>query len=104
MLAAHVHPELPWGAVALDAGAVNASSDSVEIVIEGEPTHGAYPHRGRDPILAIAQAIVALHARAGRALDPLASGARSTSACSRPARSRTSIPTRARARATLRAY
>src|ERR1700720_684485 len=27
VLAAHVHPELPWGAVALDPGAVNASSD-----------------------------------------------------------------------------
>ena len=68
VVAAHVHPELPWGSVALDPGAVNASCDAVEIVVEGEPSHGAYPHLGRDPILALAQIVVALHA-AGRAAD-----------------------------------
>ena len=41
VLAAHVHPELPWGTVALDPGAVNASCDAVEITVEGEPSHGA---------------------------------------------------------------
>ena len=72
VVAAHVHPELPWGAVALDPGTVNASCDAVEITVEGEPSHGAYPHRGRDPILAIAQIVVALHAQVGRRIDPLA--------------------------------
>jgi amidohydrolase len=71
IVAAHVHPELRWGTVALDAGAVNASCDAVKITVEGEPTHGAYPHRGRDPILAIAQIVVALHAQVGRRIDPL---------------------------------
>ncbi len=70
VLAAHVHPELRWGSVALDGGAVNASFDAVEITIEGEPSHGAYPHSGRDPILALAETIVALHARLGRQIDP----------------------------------
>ncbi len=71
IVAAHIHPELPWGAVGLDSGAVNASCDAIEITVEGEPTHGAYPHRGRDPILAIAQVVVALHAEVGRRIDPL---------------------------------
>lgn len=71
IVAAHVHPELPWGTVALDAGAVNASCDAVEITVEGEPTHGAYPHRGRDPILAIANVVLALHAELGRRIDPV---------------------------------
>jgi amidohydrolase len=70
VVAAHVHPELPWGAVALDPGAVNASCDGVEITVEGEPSHGAYPHHGRDPILAIAHVVVALHAQVGRRIDP----------------------------------
>src|SRR5262249_30522319 len=48
VVAAHIHPELPWGTAAIDAGAVNASCDAIEIVIYGEPSHGAYPHRGRD--------------------------------------------------------
>ena len=70
-VAAHVHPELPWGSVGLDAGVVNASCDAVEITIEGRPTHGAYPHLGRDPILALAQVVVSLHAQVGRRIDPL---------------------------------
>ncbi|MDQ6811430.1 MAG: M20/M25/M40 family metallo-hydrolase, partial [Actinomycetota bacterium] len=69
VVAAHVHPELRWGTVALDPGAVNASCDLVEITIEGEPSHGAYPHRGRDPILAISHVVVALHAQVGRRID-----------------------------------
>jgi amidohydrolase len=71
IVAAHVHPELPWGTVALDPGVVNASYDSVEITLEGEPSHGAYPHLGRDPILALAQVVVALHAQVARRIDPL---------------------------------
>jgi amidohydrolase len=70
VVAAHVHPELPWGAVGLDAGVVNASCDAVQITVEGEPSHGAYPHHGRDPILAIAHVIVALHAQVARRIDP----------------------------------
>jgi amidohydrolase len=71
VVAAHVHPELPWGTAALDPGTVNASCDYVEITVLGEPSHGAYPHRGRDPILAISQIVVALHAQVARRIDPL---------------------------------
>jgi amidohydrolase len=102
VLAAHVHPELPWGEVALDAGAVNASSDSVEIAIEGEPTHGAYPHRGRDPVLALAQAVIALHAEISRRIDPLHAVALNVGVLE-AGRIENVIPARARARASLRA-
>src|ERR1700736_6434793 len=34
VVAAHIHPELPWGTVALDPGPVNASCDYVEIVVD----------------------------------------------------------------------
>jgi amidohydrolase len=71
VVAAHVHPELPWETVAVDEGAVNASCDEIEIEIVGEPAHGAYPHRGRDPVLALSEAVLALHAAVGRRIDPL---------------------------------
>lgn len=71
IVAAHVHPELPWGAVALDAGTINASCDYVEIVIEGESAHGAYPHRGSDAIAALAHVVLALHTAVARRFDPL---------------------------------
>ena len=102
-MAAHVHPELPWGAVGLDPGVVNASCDAIEIVVEGRPSHGAYPHRGRDPILAIAQVVVALHAQLGRRIDPL-SPASLTIGVLEGGSAENVIPERARARGALRAY
>jgi amidohydrolase len=103
VLAAHVHPELRWGSVALDAGAVNASCDAVEIVVEGRPSHGAYPHRGRDPILALAQIVVALHAQVGRRIDPHAPAVLTVGVIEGGSAENV-IPARARARAALRAH
>jgi amidohydrolase len=103
VLAAHVHPELPWGSVALDPGTVNASSDSVEITVEGEPSHGAYPHHGRDPILAVSQIVVALHAQLGRRIDPHGAAVVTVGVIEGGAAENV-IPARARARASLRAH
>jgi amidohydrolase len=103
VVAAHVHPELPWGTVALDAGAVNASSDSVEITVEGEPTHGAYPHHGRDPILAIAEIVLSLHAQVARRIDPHGPAVLTVGVLEGGSTENV-IPARARARASLRAH
>ena len=103
MVAAHVHPELAWGTVGLDAGAVNASCDAVQITMEGEATHGAYPHRGHDPILAVAQLVVSLHAEAGRRIDPLAA-ASLTVGVLEGGTAENLIPERASARAAIRAH
>jgi amidohydrolase len=101
ILAAHVHPELHWGTVGVDAGAVNASFDAIEITIEGQPSHGAYPHLGRDPILALAQVVVALHAQMSRRIDPL-SPAVLTIGTLEAGSAENVIPARARARGALR--
>src|SRR5262245_16536888 len=103
VVAAHLHPELRWGTVALDPGTVNASCDSVEITVEGEPSHGAYPHHGRDPILAIAQIVVALHAQVGRRIDPHGPAV-VTVGVLEGGEAENVIPGRARARAALRAH
>jgi amidohydrolase len=71
IVAAHVHPEVPWGCVSVEAGAVNASSDNLRIVVEGSGSHGAYPHRAHDPILALSHTIVALQSLVSRRLDPM---------------------------------
>jgi len=103
IVAAHVHPELTWGSVALDAGPINAASDSVEITVEGQPTHGAYPHRGRDPVLALAQIVVSMHAQVGRRVDPLHPAIVNVGVIEGGGAENV-IPHRARARAALRAY
>ena len=103
MVAAHIHPELAWGSVALDPGVVNAASDSVEITVQGEPSHGSYPHHGRDPILALAQIVVALHALAARRVDPLAPALVNVGVVEGGSTENV-IPAQARARASLRTY
>ncbi len=103
VVGAHVHPELPWGTVGLDGGVVNASCDTVTITIEGESTHGAYPHHGRDPILALSQVVVALHAQVARAIDPL-HPAVLTVGVIEGGSAENVIPSQARARLALRAH
>jgi amidohydrolase len=61
---------LPWGSVGVEPGVVNAAADAAEIVIEGVAGHGAYPHNARDPVLALAHTVVALHGIVGRRIDP----------------------------------
>jgi amidohydrolase len=103
IVGAHIHPELPWGAIGLDPGIVNASCDLIEIVIEGEPTHGAYPHQGRDPVLALAEVVVALHAQVSRRIDPLHPAVLTIGALDAGSAENV-IPGEARARGALRAY
>ena len=71
VVAAHVHPEVPWGSVSVEAGPVNASSDNLHIIVEGSGGHGAYPHRAHDPVLALSHTVVALQSLVSRRLDPM---------------------------------
>lgn len=69
--AAHVHPGVPAGAVTADDGPVNASSDNFCIEVGGRAGHAAYPHTARDPVVVLAEIVVALQTLVSRTLDPL---------------------------------
>lgn len=71
MVGVHVQPVLPAGAFSAEAGPINASADTFEIVVRGRPAHGAYPHLGRDPIVAAAAVIQALQHLVSRRTDPI---------------------------------
>jgi amidohydrolase len=101
IVAAHVHPGIPWGSVGADPGGVNAAADSLVFRITGQPGHGAYPHLGRDPILAMAEVIVGLHSLVGRRIDPLHPAVVNVGAV-HAGEAANVIPPHADARATLR--
>jgi amidohydrolase len=101
IVAAHVHPGIPWGSIGADPGAVNAAADSLVFRIIGSPGHGAYPHLGRDPVLAMAEVIVGLHALVGRRIDPLHPAVVNVGAV-HAGEAANVIPPHADARATLR--
>lgn len=66
----HVAPEIPVGEIGVKYGKMNASSDSIKIVIHGESTHGAYPHSGVDALLIASHVVVTLQSIVSRNLDP----------------------------------
>lgn len=74
VLGVHVQPELSRGIVSVRPGPVNASSDEIEITVHGRAGHGGYPHRTRDPVLALAQVVVSIQQVVSRRVNPLEAG------------------------------
>ncbi|MEV0163132.1 amidohydrolase [Nonomuraea fuscirosea] len=71
MIGAHVQPVLAGGTIACAPGPVNASSDEFRVTVRGAEGHAAYPHLTRDPVLAMAQVIVAAQQLVSRVADPM---------------------------------
>lgn len=100
---AHVQPQLPKGTAAATAGAVNASADEFNIVVTGRPSHGAYPHLGRDPIVAVSAIVTALQQIVSRRSNPM-DPAVVTVGEIRGGSSFNAIPELAKIRGTIRTY
>jgi amidohydrolase len=69
----HGWPRLPLGTLATRPGPLLASADTFRAVIRGVGSHAAFPHTGRDPIIAACAAVSALQTVAARNVDPLES-------------------------------
>jgi amidohydrolase len=70
VLALHVHAGSPVGEITLNAGPSSAGVDTFWATIIGQGAHGAYPHKGLDPIYLAGHVILALHGIISRRLDP----------------------------------
>ncbi len=68
----HLASAFPTGIVGLREGSFYASSDSIEITIEGAGGHGAAPHLSVDPVYVAGAFIVAVQQIVARQIDPLA--------------------------------
>lgn len=71
MIGIHLQPALPDGHISSIPGPVNASADDFEVRVIGRAAHGAYPHRGNDPIVAIAAIVQAAQQLVSRRVDPM---------------------------------
>jgi hippurate hydrolase len=67
----HNGPGLPVGAFAIRQGALMASTDAVDITIEGHGGHAAKPHNCIDSLMVGAQLVTALQQIVSRNVDPL---------------------------------
>lgn len=67
----HGWPTLKLGEVGLKSGPILASSDKLQITVNGCGSHAAFPHQGTDPTVIAAHVIIALQSIASRMTDPL---------------------------------
>jgi amidohydrolase len=66
----HGWPGLKVGFVASKPGPLLAATDNFSVTFVGKGCHGAFPHLGRDPIVAASEAVVSLQQCASRDFDP----------------------------------
>jgi amidohydrolase len=70
----HVWATAAAGTIMVPQTIAMSSVDSVDVVVHGVGTHGAYPHRGVDPILVASEIVVSLQSLVSRSIDPLEAG------------------------------
>ncbi len=70
VLALHVSGSAPVGQIGVEAGPSSAGVDSFWVTIRGRGAHGAYPHKGLDPVHIAGHVLLALHGIVSRRLDP----------------------------------
>jgi len=71
VIAGHMDPGLPAGAVGLFKGLGYASADMFELTITGRGSHGARPDEGSDPIVAGAHFVTAIQTIVSRNIKPI---------------------------------
>ena len=71
IFAQHVSPNYPTGSIAVNPGAMSASSDRFFITVKGKSSHGSAPENGVDAVAIGAQVITALQTIVSRTISPL---------------------------------
>ena len=98
----HNGPGIPIGSFAIRPGPIMASTDAVDIRIEGRGGHAARPHTTIDSVMVGAQLVTALQSIVSRGVDPLESAV--VSICEFHAgNARNVIPQTAELKGTIRA-
>lgn len=102
VIAAHVHPGVPVGAVAVGGGFINAAADEIEVRVVGRGGHGGYPHEGADTVAAIAHIAIAVPEVVRRTVAPLHPAIISVGTLSAGEGAANVLPAAASLRATMR--
>lgn len=66
----HIDTDIPTGTIGIKYGKMKASSDEITIIIKGESTHGAHPHKGIDPIFIASNLVMSLQSIVSRNISP----------------------------------
>ncbi|MDM7917101.1 MAG: M20 family metallopeptidase, partial [Candidatus Eisenbacteria bacterium] len=69
IFAMHDHSTIPYGQIAYCPGRSAANVDDFYIKVLGRGSHGAYPHRGVDPIVIASEMVLAFQSIVSREVD-----------------------------------
>ena len=67
----HGWPTLPVGMISTKSGPLLAATDNFTATFHGKGAHGAFPHLGRDPIVAASEAVLSLQQIVSREVNPV---------------------------------
>jgi len=70
MVALHISPNFLSGVVEIMPGPMNAACASIEVKVLGKSAHGAYPHRGLDPLIPACAMVMEIQSIISRLEDP----------------------------------
>lgn len=70
IIGAHVHAQTKLDAVGVKSGPTTAAVDRFVLKVTGDGSHGAYPHKGTDPLYATVNLVLALQQIRARQIDP----------------------------------
>jgi len=90
--ATHIMPSIPTGKVALRPGVIFASSDIFDITIQGKGGHAAMPQTTVDPVIIMAEMVLAFQSVVSRKTNPLRRPILSTTVVQTPVGAENVIP------------
>lgn len=71
IIALHMDAASPPGKIKIGEGPVLASMDEFQLTVQGAGCHGAYPHKGLDPIFISTQVLNLIYGIISRHIDPM---------------------------------
>ncbi|WP_342679790.1 amidohydrolase [Methanofollis sp. UBA420] len=69
-VAVHAGPDIGVGRVGTRAGILSAGGESIDLLVRGVGGHAAHPDRTRDPVVLMAETVLALQTIRSREIDP----------------------------------
>lgn len=67
----HMFPDVEEGRIGARPGPIMAQTEEIYIDVEGQSSHGAQPHKGRDALVAACNMVMAFQTIVSRSLDPM---------------------------------
>jgi amidohydrolase len=67
----HLFPDVEEGRIGMKTGPIMAQTEEIYVDVEGQSSHGAQPHKGKDALVAACNMVMAYQTIVSRSIDPM---------------------------------